>query len=187
MEPRLHELLRSWPDMPATVIAERIGWTRSMTVRKDRVRELRPVYSVVRAGPDVGFVPAGGSNRNVRGIRASCTPQAHKLERAHVVGSDASCHAPDVRHTHPERAVNVDADRSRTGLAGGVGDRAELGERGADGPEPGIGLAATRADGSPFHSGAIDRLQARMAALGGSPGGLRTWAASSPGRRSSCV
>jgi transposase len=44
VEPRLHELLRAWPDMPATVIAERIGWTRSMTVLKDRVRELRPVY-----------------------------------------------------------------------------------------------------------------------------------------------
>jgi transposase len=30
--------------MPATVIAERIGWTRGLTVLKDRVRELRPVY-----------------------------------------------------------------------------------------------------------------------------------------------
>jgi transposase len=30
--------------MPATVIAERIGWTRGLTVLKDRIRELRPVY-----------------------------------------------------------------------------------------------------------------------------------------------
>ncbi|NII65387.1 hypothetical protein FHR89_000449 [Cellulomonas uda] len=30
--------------MPATVIAERIGWTRSLTVLKDRVRELRPLF-----------------------------------------------------------------------------------------------------------------------------------------------
>jgi transposase len=30
--------------MPATVIAERIGWQHSLTVLKDRVRELRPVY-----------------------------------------------------------------------------------------------------------------------------------------------
>jgi len=44
VEPRLHELLHQWPDMPATVIAERIGWTRSVTVLKDRIRELRPVY-----------------------------------------------------------------------------------------------------------------------------------------------
>jgi hypothetical protein len=29
--------------MPATVIAERIGWTRGLTVLKDRGRELRPV------------------------------------------------------------------------------------------------------------------------------------------------
>lgn len=43
-EPRIRELLQAWPTMPATVIAERIGWDRSMTVLKDRVRELRPVY-----------------------------------------------------------------------------------------------------------------------------------------------
>jgi hypothetical protein len=43
-EPRIRELLAAWPSMPATVIAERIGWTRSMTVLKDRVRELRPAY-----------------------------------------------------------------------------------------------------------------------------------------------
>jgi hypothetical protein len=30
--------------MPATVIAERIGWTRSLTILKDRVRELRPLF-----------------------------------------------------------------------------------------------------------------------------------------------
>ena len=44
VEPRIRELLRAWPTMPATVIAERVGWTRSLTVLKDRVRELRPVY-----------------------------------------------------------------------------------------------------------------------------------------------
>jgi transposase len=44
IEPRIRELLAAWPTMPATVIAERIGWERSLTVLKDRVRELRPVY-----------------------------------------------------------------------------------------------------------------------------------------------
>jgi transposase len=43
-EPRIRELLQAWPTIPATVIAERIGWTRSLTVLKDRVRDLRPVY-----------------------------------------------------------------------------------------------------------------------------------------------
>jgi transposase len=36
--------LAAVPRMPATVIAERIGWTRGMTVFKERVRELRPAY-----------------------------------------------------------------------------------------------------------------------------------------------
>jgi transposase len=44
VEPRIRELLRAYPTMPATVIAERIGWDRGITVLKDRVRELRPAY-----------------------------------------------------------------------------------------------------------------------------------------------
>jgi transposase len=44
VEPRIRELLQAFPTMPATVIAERIGWTRGLTVLKERVAELRPVY-----------------------------------------------------------------------------------------------------------------------------------------------
>jgi transposase len=44
VEPRIRELLQAHPRMPATVIAERIGWERGLTVLKDRIRELRPAY-----------------------------------------------------------------------------------------------------------------------------------------------
>jgi transposase len=44
VEPRIRELLAAWPSMPATVVAERIGWQRSIRVLRDRVRELRPAY-----------------------------------------------------------------------------------------------------------------------------------------------
>jgi transposase len=44
VEPRIRELLQAWPDMPATVIAERVGWTHSVRVLRDRVAELRAVY-----------------------------------------------------------------------------------------------------------------------------------------------
>ncbi len=44
VEPEIRRLLMGTPRMPATVIAERIGWTHSLTVLKDRVRELRPLY-----------------------------------------------------------------------------------------------------------------------------------------------
>jgi hypothetical protein len=44
VDPRIRELLQAWPDMPATVIAERVGWTHSVRVLRDRVAELRPVY-----------------------------------------------------------------------------------------------------------------------------------------------
>ena len=44
VDPEIRRLLMQFPRMPATVIAERIGWDRSLTVLKDRVRELRPLY-----------------------------------------------------------------------------------------------------------------------------------------------
>ena len=71
VEPKIRSLLSDFPDMPATVIAERIGWDRSLTVLKERVRELRPAYLPVdpvsrttyepgeRAQCDLWFPPAG--------------------------------------------------------------------------------------------------------------------------------
>lgn len=45
VEPKIRQLLKEFPGMPATVIAERIGWEHGMTVIKERVRLLRPVYA----------------------------------------------------------------------------------------------------------------------------------------------
>ena len=44
VEPRIRELFKATPTMPATVVAERIGWEHSIRVLRDRVSELRPVY-----------------------------------------------------------------------------------------------------------------------------------------------
>jgi transposase len=44
VEPAIRELLRDCPTMPATVIAERLGWQHGLTILKDRVRQLRPYY-----------------------------------------------------------------------------------------------------------------------------------------------
>jgi transposase len=44
VEPAIRELLRAYPTIPATVIAERVGWDRGITVLKDRVQLLRPAY-----------------------------------------------------------------------------------------------------------------------------------------------
>ncbi|MCT1608056.1 IS21 family transposase [Nesterenkonia massiliensis] len=45
--PEIHKLLKDTPRMPATVIAERIGWDRSLTILKDKIREIRPLYTGV--------------------------------------------------------------------------------------------------------------------------------------------
>jgi transposase len=63
VEPRVRVLLKEFPDMPATVIAERIGWDRSLTVLKERVRELRPVYAPVDPASRTSYGP---------GERAQC-------------------------------------------------------------------------------------------------------------------
>jgi transposase len=44
IEPRIRELLAAYPTMPATVIAERVGWSYSIRTLSGRVAELRPVY-----------------------------------------------------------------------------------------------------------------------------------------------
>ena len=44
VEPMIRELLGEFPTMPATVIAERIGWERGITILRDRVAELRPLF-----------------------------------------------------------------------------------------------------------------------------------------------
>ena len=41
-EPRVKALLAATPDMPATVLAERVGWTGSITWFRENVARLRP-------------------------------------------------------------------------------------------------------------------------------------------------
>jgi hypothetical protein len=55
LEPAIRELLRAYPTMPATVIAERIGWDRGLTVVKDRVAQLRPAYLPVDPASRTGY------------------------------------------------------------------------------------------------------------------------------------
>lgn len=45
VEPKIRALLAQHPTMPATVIAERIGWTGSISWLRERVRMIRPEYA----------------------------------------------------------------------------------------------------------------------------------------------
>lgn len=47
VEPEVRKLLMVDAKMPATVIAERIGWEHSLTILKDRIRLIRPEYAGV--------------------------------------------------------------------------------------------------------------------------------------------
>ncbi|MFF2027210.1 sigma factor-like helix-turn-helix DNA-binding protein, partial [Streptomyces sp. NPDC058171] len=56
-EPQLRALLTDWPTMPATVIAERIGWTHSLTTLKDWDRQIRAEYLGVDPVDRVSYDP----------------------------------------------------------------------------------------------------------------------------------
>ena len=43
-EPRVRELLAEFPEMPATVIAERVGWDGSISWFRENLARLRPQY-----------------------------------------------------------------------------------------------------------------------------------------------
>jgi transposase len=56
-EPHVRELLAKTPDMPATVIAERVGWTGSITWFRDNVRRLRPDHRPVDPSDRLTWLP----------------------------------------------------------------------------------------------------------------------------------
>jgi len=56
-EPLVRQLLGTTPDMPATVLAERVGWTGSITWFRDNVRRLRPEHRPVDPADRLIWLP----------------------------------------------------------------------------------------------------------------------------------
>jgi hypothetical protein len=56
-EPLVRQLLITTPDMPATVLAERVGWTGSITWFRDNVRRLRPDHRPVDPADRLTWLP----------------------------------------------------------------------------------------------------------------------------------
>jgi hypothetical protein len=65
VEPAIRVLLEAWPTTPATVIAERIGWDRSLTVLKDPVRVLRPLFIPPDPASRTGYCPGELAQRDL--------------------------------------------------------------------------------------------------------------------------
>lgn len=57
VEPLVRQLLKGTPDMPATVIAERVGWTGSISWFRDNVRRLRPEHRPVDPSDRLTWLP----------------------------------------------------------------------------------------------------------------------------------
>ncbi|WP_371743729.1 IS21 family transposase [Plantibacter sp. MCCC 1A11337] len=56
-EPLVRQLLAATPDMPATVIAERVGWTGSISWFREHVRRLRPEHVPVDPSDRLTWLP----------------------------------------------------------------------------------------------------------------------------------
>jgi transposase len=56
-EPQIRVLLAEFPEMPSTVIMERVGWTRGKTVFCDRVQQLRPLFRVPDPAQRTEYLP----------------------------------------------------------------------------------------------------------------------------------
>ena len=56
-EPRVRALLEQTPDMPATVLAERVGWTGSIRWFSDNVRRLRPEHRPIDPADRITWAP----------------------------------------------------------------------------------------------------------------------------------
>ncbi len=56
-EPAVRQLLAATPDMPATVLAERVGWAGSISWFRDNVRRLRPEHRPVDPADRLVWLP----------------------------------------------------------------------------------------------------------------------------------
>lgn len=56
-EPRVRALLKQTPDMPATVLAERVGWTGSIRWFSDNVKRLRPEQRPIDPADRISWAP----------------------------------------------------------------------------------------------------------------------------------
>lgn len=57
VEPQIRALLAEFPEMPATVIMERVGWERGKTVFFERVQQLRPLFRPVDPASRTEYQP----------------------------------------------------------------------------------------------------------------------------------
>jgi hypothetical protein len=56
-EPRVQALLKDTPDMPATVLAERVGWTGSIRWFSENVKRLRPEHRPIDPADRITWAP----------------------------------------------------------------------------------------------------------------------------------
>ena len=128
-EPRVRQLLATTPDMPATVIAERVGWTGSITWSRDNVRRLRPEHRPVDPSDRLIWLPGDAAqcdlwfpprNRPDQGV-LSPPGRADRLIVSETRAHDRQ--RPGERRDHPGHSATTRRGRTGANLVEQLSDR----------------------------------------------------------------
>lgn len=160
VEPQIRALLAEFPDMPATVIAERIGWQNSMTVLKDRVRLLRPQYRPVDPASRTAYQPGEPAQCDLwfppAKVPVGAGQQASPRVLVNGVGVFAVAEGADAALTRGRGPVRRDVGAAAH--AGRGAQDAGVGQPGRHRPVEGLPPAADRrGQRVPRHPGHPDR------------------------------
>lgn len=107
IEPRIRALLTAYPGMPATVIAERVGWSGSISWFRERVRAIRPEY--LTADPVIASMSLPVLPSAANSSCASCGVERRQHHSASIVrhcskqGNAAATSGPNSAGSQPPR------------------------------------------------------------------------------------
>lgn len=68
-EPRVRALLAQTPDMPATALAERVGWSGSITWFREKVKRLRSQFRPIDPADRLTWDPGDAAQCDTRDVR----------------------------------------------------------------------------------------------------------------------
>ncbi len=85
-EPAVRALLKEVPDMPATVLAERVGWMGSIRWFRDNVKRLRPEHRPIDSADRITWQPGDAAQMLLCPVKGWC---AERRARFAAAGSGA--------------------------------------------------------------------------------------------------
>lgn len=118
MEPKIRALLKDNSRMPATVIAERVGWSGSPAWFRENVARILPEYAPADPADGISYEPGGpdpvrpdvpGGQDSLRARQGAGVPRAgpYEIVETSLMISDRSLSIPPREKPHVSRITNL--------------------------------------------------------------------------------